>query len=195
MSKILRTRSVSRAGVPAPSPPSAGGRIARWVQELNVGTWLCQETKVVGIESANPREDLVWVAEGGVSDFTAEVLRSVQAQRPELNTADFVHVVHHSGTSIERTLDDDLELIEREADLVRINDGNGANGTADLHQFADGFEGAARSSDFSDGWEAAFDLLPADDLDFSDTVTALYLLGIGTDLVADPQDFQAQFLG
>ena len=137
----------------------------------------------------------VWVAEGGVSDFTAEVLRSVQAQRPELNTADFVHVVHHSGTSIERTLDDDLELIEREADLVRINDGNGANGTADLHQFADGFEGAARSSDFSDGWEAAFDLLPADDLDFSDTVTALYLLGIGTDLVADPQDFQAQFLG
>lgn len=136
----------------------------------------------------------VWVAEGGASDFTAEVLRIVQARRPDLDSKAVVHVVHHVDSNLDRTDSDDRSLVSNATDLIRIDDGNTANGTADLRRPADGFQAATRNSNHRDGWTAAFDVLPAEELDFSDTVTALYLLGVGTDVVADTADFQEVFV-
>ncbi len=137
----------------------------------------------------------VWVAEGGVSDFTAEVLRSIRSQRPNLETTSLVHVVHHSQSNIARTQDSDFDFVRANANFVQIDDGNRANRTANLNQPTTGFEAAALSSEFSAGWDVAFAELPAAELDFSDTVTALYLLGVDTELVATPADFQSIFIG
>lgn len=136
----------------------------------------------------------IWIAEGGVSDFTAEVLREVQARRPNLNTASRVHVVHHAGRNINDTVPDDLALLTAATDFTQIDDGNENNGTADLQMPSAGFEAAAAQSQFSQGWAAAFDAMPASELDFSDTITALYLLGVDKDQVATTDDFQQLFL-
>lgn len=136
----------------------------------------------------------VWVAEGGASDFTAEVLREVQDRRPELNTDGLVHVVHHSQSNLDRTLADERTFVEANTDLIKIDDGNGPNGTAGLNEATPGFEEAALGGEFSAGWQAAFETRPASELDFSDAVTALYLLGVDTERVGTPADFQAEFL-
>ncbi len=136
----------------------------------------------------------IWVAEGGVSDFTAEVLREVQQRRPELDTKSRVHVVHHIGRNIDTTQPDDLALIVAATDFIQIDDGNSNNGTADLYMPSAGFEAATAQSTFSAGWAAAFEAMPAAELDFSDTVTALYLLGVNKDQVATTDDFLRLFL-
>ena len=136
----------------------------------------------------------VWIAEGGVSDFTADVLREVQAQRPDLDTTDVVHVVHHHPRNIGQTVTANMELVRAQTDFTRIDDGNLVNDTADLEQPANGFEAAALQGEFASGWTAAFELMPSGQLDFSDAVTGLYLLGVGTDVVATTADFQQQFL-
>lgn len=132
---------------------------------------------------------VVRVAEGGVSDFSADVVREVQRRRPALDTVSVIQVVHHSVRNEEETRADDRDLVQTSTLYERIDDGNSANDTADLKVASDGFEAAALSGRHADAWITAFDFLPASSLDFSDTVTALHILGIGTDEVADPDDF------
>lgn len=136
----------------------------------------------------------VWVAEGGVSDFTADVVREVQNRRPDLDTASRIHVVHHSTRNVNATSVANLALIQNETEFIKIDDGNDDNGTGDLFMNSDGFEAATNQSQFSAGWAAAFAQLPADELDFSDTITALYVLGVDKDQVATTEDFQQLFL-
>ncbi len=76
----------------------------------------------------------------------------------------------------------------------RIDDGNGANDTADLNRSSSAFETAALAGRRGAGWSAAFGHLPASELDFSDTVEVLYILGVGIDEVADPDGFAKRFL-
>jgi hypothetical protein len=50
----------------------------------------------------------------------------------------------------------------------------------------------------ADRWLAAIDTgggyLSAQSLDFSDTVTVLHIIGVGTDVVADADDFATAFM-
>jgi len=39
----------------------------------------------------------IWVAEGGQSDFTSDVIRSIQNTNPGINTGNRIHVVQHSA--------------------------------------------------------------------------------------------------
>ena len=45
----------------------------------------------------------VWVAEGGVSDFTADVVRGVQVQRPDVDTIDVIHAVSYTHLTLPTT--------------------------------------------------------------------------------------------
>ena len=132
---------------------------------------------------------VVRVAEGGVSDFTADVLREVRNRQPALDTAEVVQVVHHSGRNEDETRSGDLDFVRATTTYARIDDGNSENDTADLKRASSVFESAALSGRHAAAWTAAFEFLPAASLDFSDTVTALHILGIDTDEVADPDDF------
>lgn len=131
----------------------------------------------------------VWVAEGGVSDFTAAVLRAVRAQRPGLDTSGIVHLIHHSSSNVDRTQPADLALVETHADVVRIDDGNSLNDSADLNGASDDFERIALEGPMAPAWATAFDYMPASSLDFSDTVTVLYALGIDLDVIANSSNF------
>lgn len=137
----------------------------------------------------------VWVAEGGVSDFTAKVLATIGARRPSLDTVPLVRVVQHAQRNENESDPDALALVTSRASYVRIDDGNQANDTADLELSSPGFEAAALAGPFSTGWSAAFDAMGADELDFSDTVAVLEILGIGLDRVTNPDDFAQEFLG
>lgn len=135
----------------------------------------------------------IWVAEGGVSDFSAEVLRRVQSSRPSLDTATRIHVVQHAQRNENATALHELAAVRAGADYLRIDDGNSANGTADLREASSEFEAAALTGPRAAAWQIGFDEHD-DQLDFSDAVTVLHILGIGVDQVAHPDDFATLFL-
>lgn len=137
----------------------------------------------------------VWVSEGGQSDFTAAVLREIETQQPNLDTLARVHVVQHSASNEGHTSPADLDYVKSTTDYILIDDGNRPNGTANLRMKSRRFRDAALSGANAAAWEAAFVFF--DDrtiVDFSDSVLALYILGIGTDEVGDVNDFATYFL-
>lgn len=137
----------------------------------------------------------IWVAEGGQSDFTADVVRSIQNTNPGINTRNRIHVVQHSVWNEEQSNQGDLNYSRANTDYTRIADGNGVNATADLNQRSDSFVALARASQFGAAWNAAFNYLnPNNKLDFSDTVELLHILDIGTDRIATVNDFAAVFI-
>lgn len=135
----------------------------------------------------------VWVAEGGVSDFSAEVLRNISDARPGLDTASRVHVVQHAQRNEDETTPADFTYVQANADYIRIDDGNSANDTADLKMPDTGFTVSALAGPRSAAWAVGFDF-HSSDIDFSDAVTVLHILDIGTDQVADPTDFASVFM-
>ena len=135
----------------------------------------------------------VYVAEGGPSDFTVEVLRELPAgQRSS------VTVVQHSDWNEINTSNSNFDFVRDVTNYIRIDDGNHPNNdTADLETRSNptGFINAARDSVWSEAWNAAFDFLnPANRLDFSDTVEALFILDVPLSRVADWNDFSDEFL-
>lgn len=161
--------------------------------------WIVDDTNAVNTSADQwaailANGDEVWVAEGGPSDFTAEVLRRLQRVYPSVDLGR-VNVVQHSGGFNQiYTSDDALDLVRDETNYILINDGNrGGNGTADLNQRSNDFVDAALQSSLASAWEAAFDYLsPNRKLDFSDTVELLYIIDdTSTD---NPDDFADRYV-
>jgi len=134
----------------------------------------------------------VWVAEGGPSDFTADVLRAM----PEPHRESVTVVQHSHGWNEDNTRPENVQYVSNQAVYIRIDNGNlGDNATADLNRKSDFFVNTALSSQWSGLWRAAFNYLSPDDkLDFSDTVEVLWLLDIPLSQVANPVDFANQYL-
>ena len=132
----------------------------------------------------------VWVKEGGQSDMTADVVKRIQHQLPDLNTVKRIHVVQHSNWNERQTTDAALAYTKKHTDYIRIRDANrflnikGGNGPFE--------EAATKHPVFGTVWEAAFTYYkPEHRLDFSDTGELMHILGlkeIGID------DFRARFL-
>lgn len=66
----------------------------------------------------------VWIAEAGQSDFTAELIKSIQANLPKINTSENIHVVQHSDWNEKSTSPEDLEFVKKNTDYHKIPDGN-----------------------------------------------------------------------
>lgn len=136
----------------------------------------------------------IWVAEGAPSDFTAEVLREVIRLRPDVDTTTRVVVAQHSDFSERFTQEENLTFVQSMTDYRRLGDGNELNDTANLNLASPALVEAALAGPQSDAWATAFDLFGANNLDFSDTVTLLHILGVDIDEVADPDDFARVFM-
>ena len=130
----------------------------------------------------------VWVAEGGQSDFTADVVRQIETRYSNFDLMR-IHVIQHSTGSTaynEKFTDSsNLSYLKNKTSYQAIANGNvGGNGTADLNQQSFYFVSTARASRFSAEWNAGFEYLPPDcsvrtencKLDFSDTVELLYIV-------------------
>jgi hypothetical protein len=66
----------------------------------------------------------VWIADAGQSDFTAEVVKAVKADIPEINTSHRIHVVQHSNWNEEVTSPGHLRYVKDNTDYHKIPDGN-----------------------------------------------------------------------
>ncbi len=138
----------------------------------------------------------VWVAEGGQSDITADVVRELSQRMSDLDTKQRIHLVQHSNWNEDHTTDADLAYVRENTDYIKLADGNHNNDTANLNQKDGQFVTAARASQWGTAWDAAFGYLNPDNrLDFSDTVELLHIVGIDKDEVATPADFADRFLG
>jgi len=134
----------------------------------------------------------VWIAEGGPSDFTADVLRLLASRYPGLDRRR-IHVVQHSTWNERNTESRDLRFVRSVTDYIRLEDGNHTNATANLNQRSSSFVSRARSSRYNNAWNAAFVYLnPNVRLDFSDTVELLYIIGDGA--TRNPDDFAGRYL-
>ena len=139
----------------------------------------------------------IWVAEGGPSDFTEEVLQQLLSQGITTETTrSKIHVIQHSIAANEgNTNDNNLAFVKLNTDYITIANGNQPNTTADLNTGVavdDDFRTWAAGSTNASGWEFSLDYF-AEKLDFSDTVELLYILNIGTDEIADTVDFTSYF--
>ena len=135
----------------------------------------------------------VWVAEGGPSDFTEEVMQQLLLQGVSLATLqEKIHVVQHSIAANEGNTDDQhLAFIKANTDYITLQNGNQPNATADLNTGVavdDYFRSWASDSKHSAAWEFSM-VYFEEKLDFSDTVEVLHILNIGTDMIADTNDF------
>lgn len=133
----------------------------------------------------------VFVAEGGPSDFTADVLRAM----PSSQRSSVAVVQHSQGWNQDNTRADNLQYVIDQANYFLIDNGNlGNNATADLNRQSQFFVNSALASQWGELWQAAFSYLSPDSkLDFSDTVELLWLLDIPLSQVADPDDFANTF--
>ena len=148
----------------------------RWIQTLDAGSD-------------------VWVAEGGQADFTADLVRLIQRDRPAVETAQRIHIVQHSDWNEVHADQSDLNFVRANTDYMLIDDGNFSNATADLNQKSQSFVDTVQSSAYASAWQAAFSYLSPDEkLDFSDTVELLHIVGVDTNEVKSPDEFAARFV-
>jgi len=120
----------------------------------------------------------VWVKEGGQSDLTAEVVKKIQRQLPQIDTKRRIHVVQHADWNEEQTTDDALAYTKQHTHYVRIRD---ANAYLNIPGGNAAFTRAAVNHPvFGPGWQAAFKYYdPKERLDFSDTGELMHILGLG----------------
>ncbi|SDK45467.1 hypothetical protein SAMN05421823_102772 [Catalinimonas alkaloidigena] len=76
------------------------------------------------VKSTLAQKGDVWIAEAGQSDFTAALLKAIQADLPTLPTSQRIHVVQHSDWNEEVTSPESLQFVKTNADYQKIPDGN-----------------------------------------------------------------------
>lgn len=133
----------------------------------------------------------VWVKEGGQSDLTADVVRALRSDQPDLDTWGRIRVIQHSDWNENQTTSEALAYARRYTGYVRIPDANAyLNRAGGDSAFV---EAASAHPIYGAAWRAAFEYYdPAERLDFSDTGELFYLLGLGELGFAA---FRSRFLG
>lgn len=69
----------------------------------------------------------IWIAEAGQSNFTADVIRAIKQQHPNIDTKTRIAVVQHSQWNEEVTNPEDLSYAKNNSAYHKIPDGNGRN--------------------------------------------------------------------
>lgn len=150
----------------------------------------------------------IWIAEAGQSDFSADLARRIQADLPDLNLKERIHIVQHATWNEEVTTPDDLAFLKKTITYHKIPDGNASgNGTP-------GFRSDERinwkenvdDEKLINIWETAIDIantyngaegrylnesIQKGGLDFSDVAESTWIFGL-VDLV-DANDFFNEF--
>ena len=159
----------------------------------------------------------IWIMEAGQSDFSADVIRSLDDSGEDYDLKSRINIVQHSNFNHRFTTDGDLEYVVNNANYIRIPDGNSSgNGTPRFvtydrdhwHELQnlEGSLGACWTEARERADEAIRDgiteiltfqhfpnpAIALGGMDFSDTVEAVWILGItGID---DADDFFGAFI-
>ena len=132
----------------------------------------------------------VWVKEGGQSDVTADVVRTIKSQLPDLDTAKRIHVVQHSNWNEKQTTDAALAYTKKQTHYIKIRDANAYLNIKGGHNAF--VKAAGEHPTFGTIWRAAFAYYnPKERLDFSDTGELMHILGLGEIGI---EDFRKRFL-
>ncbi|MBJ2173554.1 hypothetical protein JBL43_04855 [Aureibaculum sp. A20] len=76
----------------------------------------------------------IWIAEAGQSDFTAALIKVIQADMPNVDISKRFHVVQHSDWNEKTTTPEELLFVKNNTDYQKIPDGNAVgNGTPGFH--------------------------------------------------------------
>jgi hypothetical protein len=136
----------------------------------------------------------IWIAEAGQSDFSALLVRSIQAHLPQVKTVQRIHVVQHSDWNEEVTSPASLQFVKQNTDYHKIADGNVVgNGTPGFRDpDYTGWKNHIRNPRLIEIWQRAVDLgvkyngkdgrynnaaVTAGGLDFSDLSETCWILG------------------
>ena len=66
----------------------------------------------------------IWIAEGGQSDFSAKLIKSIQADLPNLKTSQRIHLVQHADWNEKVTSPESLQFVKQNTVYHKIPDGN-----------------------------------------------------------------------
>ena len=137
----------------------------------------------------------IWIADAGQSDFSAELIKAIQTDSPDLNISERIHVVQHSDWNEEVTSPAALKFVKTKTDYQKIPDGNGVgNGTPGFRtpEYTM-WKDAIKDPKLIEIWQLAIDLsnryngkegryhneaISAGGLDFSDLSEVCWILGL-----------------
>lgn len=147
------------------------------------------------IEATLANQGDIWIAEAGQSDFSAELVKNIQADMPERDISQRIHVVQHADWNEQVTSPGSLRFIKQNTDYRKIPDGNiGGNGTPGFRSPEyTVWESKIKNPELIEIWKLAIDLgnkyngregrynneaISAGGLDFSDLSEVCWILGI-----------------
>jgi len=137
----------------------------------------------------------IWIAEAGQSDFSVEIIKTIQVELPELDISHRIHVVQHSDWNEKMTSPESLQYIKQNTDYHKISDGNAiGNGTPGFHSpnFKE-WKHKIKNPELLGIWQLAVDIgiqyngkegrynneaIASGGLDFSDLSEVCWILGI-----------------
>lgn len=161
------------------------------------------KVKVI-VEATLANHGDIWIAEAGQSDFSAELLKNIQAYMPETEISQHIHVVQHSDWNEQVTSPGSLLFIKQNTDYRKIPDGNiVGNGTPGFRssEYTD-LKNKIKNPELIEIWQLAVDLgnkyngkegrynneaISAGGLDFSDLSEVCWILGI--EYIKDAEHF------
>lgn len=153
-----------------------------------------EKVKII-IKTTLANQGDIWIAEAGQSDFTARVIKAIQADLPDISISQRIHVVQHSDWNEKSTSPESLEFVKKYADYHKIPDGNEVgNGTPGFRspeytqwknklsdpKLTEIWELAVEMSNEYNGKEGRYDNVAISDggLDFSDLAEVCWILGL-----------------
>lgn len=93
-----------------------------WKKALSKATQLAEKTLSQGGD--------IWIAEAGQSDFSADLVRNLKKNNPELNTKTRINIIQHADWNEQVTAVQNLAYVKANTNYVKIPDGNShGNGT------------------------------------------------------------------
>mgnify|MGYP007006688273 FL=1 len=153
-----------------------------------------EQVKVIAKATLENQGD-IWIADAGQSDFSAKLIKAIQADLPNMNISHRIHLVQHSDWNEEVTSPVSLDFVKTTIDYQKIPDGNGVgNGTPGFRSPEyTMWKDKIRNPNLIEIWQLAIDLsnryngkegryyneaISAGGLDFSDLSEVCWILGL-----------------
>lgn len=175
-----------------------------WTDAHNNMEGAVENVKPLVIKILSTQDGHVWIADAGQSDFSAELVKAVQEELPEIKTSERIHVVQHADWNEEVTTPEKLDFVKQHTTYIKIPDGNGVgNGTPGFRspEF-NRLDDKITNPELKKIWQLAIDLsnkyngkegrylneaIAAGGLDFSDLSEVCWILGI--EHIKDTEEF------
>nr|WP_320154066.1 hypothetical protein [uncultured Draconibacterium sp.] len=150
----------------------------------------------------------IWIAEAGQSDFSAALIKALQKDAPEINTAKRIHIVQHSDWNEQVTSEESLAFVKVTSNYHKIPDGNAeGNGTPGFRTPGyNSWKTNVKDTELIQIWRKAIEIglryngrdgrynneaVASGGLDFSDLSEVCWILGIED--IKDPEEFFSTF--